>query len=335
VDLARFVAFELAAWPARDEADAGPLRRSSVRESQELGHVDELRERTGSYPRPMGSGLGWSVFANCDLEHVVWKDGLSEGYVADIHFMPQRGIGVILLANLWDTSFAGLGYEALRIVSAPTGERSRPPSPAVTAAAGEIMALVAAWSEPRFADLFTPEFSEELPADVLRRQLDGLHAQQGACRAPATIEGTSLRSGRFRADCDRGQIEVEITLSPGDPKRVARFVWHTYAGPDAALTQAAARVASLVGRWDDDLYAALFSPTVDRGSARARLAGAASEHRACRVDRVLYADGPHRATFRLACDVGALDVELEVASPGSRVTDLRLRPPHASRRHCP
>ena len=35
-DLARYAAFNLAAWPARDEPEAGPLRRSTLREAQSL-----------------------------------------------------------------------------------------------------------------------------------------------------------------------------------------------------------------------------------------------------------------------------------------------------------
>src|SRR6202043_2955562 len=31
-DLGRYIAFHLQAWPARDDADLGPVRRSSVRE---------------------------------------------------------------------------------------------------------------------------------------------------------------------------------------------------------------------------------------------------------------------------------------------------------------
>ena len=41
-DLARYVAFLLSAWPARDDPDTGPVRRSSVREMQQSGRFEGL-----------------------------------------------------------------------------------------------------------------------------------------------------------------------------------------------------------------------------------------------------------------------------------------------------
>jgi hypothetical protein len=38
-DLAKYVAFHLAAWPPRDDADTGPVKRSSVREMHQVSRM--------------------------------------------------------------------------------------------------------------------------------------------------------------------------------------------------------------------------------------------------------------------------------------------------------
>ena len=73
-DYARWVAFQLAAWPPRDAPDDGPVRRASLRETQSVQRFNgidagrdskgELRVRGGGY------GLGWGVSANCRFDQV-------------------------------------------------------------------------------------------------------------------------------------------------------------------------------------------------------------------------------------------------------------------------
>jgi len=79
-DLARFVQFELSAWPPRDGPDDGPLKRSSVRESQQ---------------RIFGEfGINWMVDKN-----MVWHSGGTEAYRSALVMQPRRGIGVIALTG--------------------------------------------------------------------------------------------------------------------------------------------------------------------------------------------------------------------------------------------
>jgi CubicO group peptidase (beta-lactamase class C family) len=83
-DLARYAAFQLEAWPPRDDADTGPLRRSSVREAQRMATWWGLRV----FPRMLGKaqrasangyGFGWVAEETCEWDHVVWHNGgLSE-----------------------------------------------------------------------------------------------------------------------------------------------------------------------------------------------------------------------------------------------------------------
>jgi CubicO group peptidase (beta-lactamase class C family) len=90
-DLALFTAFELGAWPPRDDPETGPVQRSTVRESQLVA---------GQQPAtPAGYGVFWHVFSDCVLSHGVSHDGRIDGFFATIILAPRQGLGVIALTN--------------------------------------------------------------------------------------------------------------------------------------------------------------------------------------------------------------------------------------------
>ena len=94
-DMAKFMAFELAAWPPRDEIDTGPLRRSSVREAQSIaGFAPAGRQ---------GFGVNFVVIADPKLGRVAFHNGGTEAFTASMWLLPMKGIGVIALAGATDS----------------------------------------------------------------------------------------------------------------------------------------------------------------------------------------------------------------------------------------
>jgi CubicO group peptidase (beta-lactamase class C family) len=91
-ELARFISFQLDAWPPRDDPESGlPLRRATVRESHRVGG----HQRIGLGKK----GLGWSILRDAILREVVWRNGATSGYNAYAGFEPDLGIGILGLAN--------------------------------------------------------------------------------------------------------------------------------------------------------------------------------------------------------------------------------------------
>ena len=90
-DLARFASYEMAAWPARSERDPGPLRRSSLRESQLSAGL--------ARPGKQAFGVNWRVLNDTTLGYTIMHDGGTEGYSACVLLGPTRGIGIILLSS--------------------------------------------------------------------------------------------------------------------------------------------------------------------------------------------------------------------------------------------
>ncbi|HSB87262.1 MAG TPA: serine hydrolase domain-containing protein, partial [Ilumatobacteraceae bacterium] len=108
-DLARWVGWFADAFPARDDADPGPLRRASRREMQQVhrawptvrtaaagdGH-DAVPERID------GGGYGFGLFVMHDdrFGHFVAHSGGLPGYGSNMRWLPGRAIGVVALGNV-------------------------------------------------------------------------------------------------------------------------------------------------------------------------------------------------------------------------------------------
>ncbi|MCA9636062.1 MAG: beta-lactamase family protein [Myxococcales bacterium] len=136
-DLARFAAFNLAAWPARDEPEAGPLRRATLREAHTLGSFVSFRaESVRDAPargRHEGIGLGFVIQGNCRHDHIVMHSGKTPTYRASLHMLPNHGVAVILLTNVGAVDGLALPGDGLAVLDllADTGAlEPRAPAPA-------------------------------------------------------------------------------------------------------------------------------------------------------------------------------------------------------------
>jgi hypothetical protein len=95
------------------------------------------------------------------------------------------------------------------------------PSPALTDVRDKVSRLVASWDD-RLADSIAAEnlFLDQT-MDRRRAEIDRLRAAVGACTAPAgfdTVEN-ALR-GSWTMSCEKGKLEVAITLAPTMPPKV-------------------------------------------------------------------------------------------------------------------
>ena len=131
-DYAKWVAFLLSAWPPRDGADTGPVRRSSVRELAQGGNYASVRQRPGATGadacRSAGAyGMGMNVAVDCELGLTLSHGGGYPGYGSHVLLLPDYGVGIFALANrtyagprspVWD---AAVGVAPGRRSASPAG----------------------------------------------------------------------------------------------------------------------------------------------------------------------------------------------------------------------
>ncbi len=212
-DLARYAAFQLAADPPRDDADSGPLRRSSVREAHAVQHAIDLVVTGEGGARAEGIGLAWWGYRSCELEEVVWHPGGTEGYRATLHLLPQRGAALLLLTNNVDTEYAKIIEPALAIVRPYLAPRTQPLSAGLNRAIGNLVDLYASFSDAKYRAMFSQQMRDAVPAAAIVELTASLAKEHGACTAASPIEVTSARTARFAVGCERGHLEYTVTVA--------------------------------------------------------------------------------------------------------------------------
>jgi CubicO group peptidase (beta-lactamase class C family) len=90
-DMARFLAFQMTAWPAGARPDGEPLSNASLREAHMMGGLQR--------PGRMGTGMGWGVVDFGDVGHSVFHTGATTTFGATAMFSPNEGIGFVALTN--------------------------------------------------------------------------------------------------------------------------------------------------------------------------------------------------------------------------------------------
>ncbi|MBK8505355.1 MAG: beta-lactamase family protein [Saprospiraceae bacterium] len=103
-DFAKYVSLHLNAWPPRNAPDAGPVKRSSIREMHQpwrfnglFSDATNLRGDTCAVTTGYGYGLGWRQ--DCSGIIRVSHSGGLPGYGSEWRIYPEYGVGVISFSN--------------------------------------------------------------------------------------------------------------------------------------------------------------------------------------------------------------------------------------------
>ena len=225
-DLGRYVGFLMSAWPPRDDTDGGPLRRSSLREMQQVwrpGPASVARPDDGRVRLNAGGyGFGLRVWQTCDFRHVVAHSGGLPGFGSHMRWLPDYGVGIVALGNLTYTGWTGVTDEAFAILLG-TGElqpRPREPSPALVQIRSDVSRLIERWDDGLADRIAAVNLFLDTSRDRRRRELDELHARVGACRPEGDLDVENALRGQWTEACDRGRLRVSVTLAPTVPPKV-------------------------------------------------------------------------------------------------------------------
>jgi CubicO group peptidase (beta-lactamase class C family) len=220
-DYAKWVAFLLSAWPARDGPETGPVRRSTVRElAQGLNFVQVARRPgasgEGACPQAAAYGMGFRVAQDCDFGLTLAHGGGYPGYGSYLLLLPEYGVGIFALTNrtyagptapVWDTAVA-LKQAGL------LAPRTLPVSPALASAYRAAGAMYGAGSLAPGRRLLAMNFLMDRSSENWGREFQRLKGQVGTCRTDAPITATGALAGRFTWTCQKGEIQGNLLLAP-------------------------------------------------------------------------------------------------------------------------
>ena len=225
-DYARWVTFLLSAWPARDGAEPGPARRSSVRELSQGLNFPQVARRPGgdkdTCPQAATYGMGMRIAVDCDAGFTLAHSGGYPGYGSFLLLLPDHGIGIFAFANrTYSAPAAPVWSAAMELHKAGwfTG-RAIPVSDALAQAYRVAGAMFEAGGigpgRAQLAMNFLMDRSEENWA----REFARLKGETGACRTDAAIVATGALAGRFKWTCERAALDGSLLLAPTNPPTI-------------------------------------------------------------------------------------------------------------------
>jgi CubicO group peptidase (beta-lactamase class C family) len=226
-DLARWVGFLMAAYPPRSDPEAGPVKRSSVREMQELWRSSPSRVTRAGADSTLtlnsgGYGFGLRISQNCDFGHVVAHSGGLPGYGSQMRWLPDRGVGIIALGNLTYTAWTNVITEAFAAMARTGALQPREPSPSVSLLGmrDAVTRLVTNWNDQLADSVAAMNLYRDEARDRRQRAIAALMTEVGPCRNEGPFAVENALRGQWMMQCERGRVRVAITLAPTIPPGV-------------------------------------------------------------------------------------------------------------------
>jgi CubicO group peptidase (beta-lactamase class C family) len=231
-DYARWVTFLLDAWPPRNGADAGPVRRATVRELAQGSNFPRVRDRparSGTPPSRQAAtyGMGMIAAIDDDLGFTLSHSGGYPGFGSHVLLLPDRGVGIFAFANrtyagpsraVWDAAVA------LNEAGLLGKEREPAVSNDLAAAYRTAGAIFAAGDVAIARDQLAMNFLLDRDVAGWSRELAELRAQVGECETSSPISATGALSGNFTWRCTHNRIEGSLSLAPTNPPRIQELI---------------------------------------------------------------------------------------------------------------
>ena len=223
-DYAKWVAFLLSAWPARNGADTGPVQRATVREMAQGLNFVTVANRIGASgatacKQAAAYAMGWRVAQDCDLGLTLAHGGGYPGYGSHVMLMPDHGVGLFALSNrtyagpsapTWDSAVA---MDKAGLLP----ERRITTSPAVWDMFNSVRVAYAAGNLDRVKGALAMNFLLDRSEENWVAELARLKAAVGNCSEHEALTPTGALSASFRLICDRGHLDGQLLLAPTEP----------------------------------------------------------------------------------------------------------------------
>jgi CubicO group peptidase (beta-lactamase class C family) len=224
-DLGKYVAFHLSAWPPRDDPEASPVRRSSVRE---MAHMWTPANLTVTHPggklqaSESGYGYGLRIATDCRFERIVGHGGGLPGFGSYMMWLPDYGVGMFAMASLTYSGPSEAISRSLDAMAKAGGLRPRelPASPALTQMREHLWSLWKSWDDAGAKKIVAMNFFLDAPAAQRRAEIEKLKSEVGECTAAGPVIPENWLRGQFNLTCATGSIGVFFTLAPTQPPAV-------------------------------------------------------------------------------------------------------------------
>ena len=221
-DFARYVALHLDAWPARDGAEMGPVKRATLREMQLPSAFSGVNTKAtlvdGSTANPKfnfyGHGLTWTRDMR-DITVVGHAGGLP-GFGSQFRFAPEHGVGVIAFTNLrYGNVYSPTSKVLYTLIERGTlPARAPTPAPVLVTRQGQVAQLIQTWDEALGRQIVAENFFlDRSRGDWMAHAKEQL-SKIGKVVSVGPIKAENRLRGTFPVVGERGTLDVMFTLTP-------------------------------------------------------------------------------------------------------------------------
>jgi len=239
-DLGRYVAFHLSAWPPRDDPEAGPVKRASVREMAHLWTPSNLtlRRVNGELrASETGYGYGLRVSSDCRFEKVAAHGGGLPGFGSYMAWLPDYGVGVFAMATLTYSGPSEAVSKAWDAMLKTGGLRKRelPPTRLQSEMRDSLLGLWRHWDDAQSRRIAAVNLFLDAPSAQRQAEIEKLKQEVGECGDAGPVLPENWLRGQFNLECERGTVGVFFTLAPTQPPAVQHLAFQKLASKDSRM----------------------------------------------------------------------------------------------------
>ncbi len=227
MDFKKYIAFHLSAWPPRNDADTGPVRRSTLREMHTpfmpIG-VNTSEKTVAGEPNPLSAAYGYGLRTAVDAKGVVSSrhGGGLPGYGSEYRFFPDYGFGIFSFTNLTYTGPAipNAKAAALIIEKAGLAPRAIPVSKTLLERSRQLQDVLVSWDEKLCAEIFAENFFLDRTRGDWITMAQSTFAQAGKIIAITPVKPLNQLRGTYTYTCEKGTVSAFFTLTPEVPAKI-------------------------------------------------------------------------------------------------------------------
>jgi CubicO group peptidase (beta-lactamase class C family) len=229
-DFSKYIAVHQTAWPMRNDAETGPVKRSSVREMQypwDVNYLTANAKTTTGRPCPTvsayGYGLRWAK--DCENRVYVGHSGGLPGFGSQWNILPEYGVGVVSFANLTYANMSRANAFALDTLLALSGIKPRalPASEILTRRRNDLVKLLPNWNNPQPTGIFADNFFMDYFPDKLKAEATDAFTKSGKIMGIGEVVAENNLRGYFILSGEKADIKISFTLTPENPPLIQEY----------------------------------------------------------------------------------------------------------------
>lgn len=217
----KYIALHQYAWPPRNEIEAGPIKRSSIREMHQPFRFSGLMPKFTYLPgcdcaHSYAYGYGMMWVNDSKGRTFVGHSGGLPGFGCNWFFMPEYGIGVVFFGNVTYAPVTALNLQILDklVVTAQLKPRQQLPSEILQERQSALLKLLPDWEGATVSDIFADNFFLDYPIDLLKKETLAAFNKAGKIISVEPLVPENHLKGYFLLKCENGDVRVSFSLSP-------------------------------------------------------------------------------------------------------------------------